>query len=384
MKSPILFNIFLMLVLTQPFLACKSEAPKEAATPKVEVIDVITTDVPIYEDFVGQVYGMVDIPIRARVHGFLEGIHFTEGRSVTKGQLLYSIDPQPYLAEVAEQKSRLAESKTEMTRSKNELVRYEELIKTRAVSQSDYDATKAQAEAAVSAVEAAQANVTMSEINLGYCKIVSPSDGLIGKTLAKVGEFVGKEPNPVILNTVSDVSDVRVNFFLTESQYLLIAREFLGKSGAKTGEPNSNRNNLELILSDGTKHEFKGKVDFINREVDASTGSMLVQSSFPNPTGLLRPGQYAKVRVLFESAIGALLVPERCLVELQGSYSIFTLGDSNKVVAKQITIGSKFGDLRIVESGLTKSDKIILSGSAGMRSGSVVEPTLVSFESKSL
>ena len=365
-------------------VSCQSDQIEKKPLAKVEVVQVIQMDVPIYEDFVGQIYGHVDIPIRARVNGFLEAIHFTEGRRVEKDQLLYSIDSQPYQADVASKKSLLAEAKTEMVRTKNELVRYEELIKTKAVSQSDYEAKLANAEAAAAAVEAAEANVRMAEINLSYCTVLSPSDGVIGQTQAKVGEFVGKEPNPVILNTVSDIEDVRVNFFLTESQYLKVARVFMGKGGTKTGEPDSAKNNLELLLSDGTIHEFKGNVDFINREVDASTGSMLVQASFPNPTGLLRPGQYAKVRVLFETEKAAMLIPERSLKELQGSYSLFTVNDSNQIQIRQVTIGEKYGDLRIIRSGISTNDKVVLNSTAGISIGAEAEIELVTFESKSL
>lgn len=375
---------FVFIFLAFSMVSCQSEQIEKKPLGKVEVVEVIQMDVPIYEDFVGQIYGHVDIPIRARVNGFLEAIHFTEGRRVEKDQLLYSIDSQPYQAEVASKKSMLAEAKTELVRTKNELVRYEELIKTKSVSQSDYEAKLANAEAAAASVEAAEANVRMAEINLSYCTVLSPSDGVIGQTQAKVGEFVGKEPNPVILNTVSDIEDIRVNFFLTESQYLKVARVFMGKGGTKSGEPDSAKNNLELILSDGTKHEYKGNVDFINREVDASTGSMLVQASFPNPSGLLRPGQYAKVRVLFETEKAAMLIPERSLKELQGSYSLFTVNDSNQIQIRQVTIGEKYGDLRIIRSGISTNDKVVLNSTSGISIGAVAEIELVTFESKSL
>tara|TARA_B100000508_G_scaffold139802_1_gene138932 strand:+ start:24189 stop:25304 length:1116 start_codon:yes stop_codon:yes gene_type:complete len=364
------------------FFSCSSEdKAKKKPIPDIKVVAVEVADVPIYRDFVGQVYGYVDIPIRARVNGFLEGIHFDEGNRVTKDQLLYSIDPQPYMAEVAAQKSRLAEAKTELVRAENELVRYEDLIKTKAVSQSDYDATKAQAEASRAAVDAAQANVTMAEINLGYCKIMSPIDGLIGQTQAKVGEFVGKEPNPVILNTVSKISNVRVNFFLTESEYLQIARETEKRKNERdTSE--EDHVELSLILSDGSMHRHKGKVDFVNREVDAMTGSMLVQASFPNPDKILRPGQYAKVQIKMKNVEGGLLIPQKCAQELQGKYSVYVVNDSNMVESRQIKIDDHRGDLILVGEGLTAGDKVVLDAIQQVKSGMKINPVEGSFESR--
>jgi len=364
--------------------SCSSkEEVKEKPIPEIEVVKVKVMDVPIYEEFVGEILGFVDIPIRARVNGFLEGIHFEEGRRVSKDQLLYTVDAQPYQADVAAQKSKLAEAKTEMVRADNELVRYEELIKTKAVSQSDYDATKAQAEASRASVTAAEANVTMSEINLSYCKILAPVDGLIGQTQAKVGEFVGKEPNPVILNTVSKISNVRVNFFLTESEYLRIAREVHAANETINDTiEREKKAELSLILSDGTIHKHKGKIDFVNREIDAMTGSMLVQSSFPNPNKLLRPGQYAKVKIKLDIVQNGLLIPLKCTMELQGQYSVFVVTNENVVEARQIVIDEKIGDMVLIKSGLESNDKVILEGILRVKSGMTVNPIVTEFVSQ--
>jgi membrane fusion protein (multidrug efflux system) len=359
--------------------SCSNQNNSKQPIPLVEVIKPEIKDVNLYEEFVGQVYGQVDIPIRARVTGFLEGIHFEEGKTVEKGQMLYSIDSQPYQADVAAQKSKLAEAKTELVRSKNELVRYEELIKTKAVSQSDYEATKAQAEAAQAAVEAAEANVRMAEINLGYCKIYSPINGVIGKTEAKVGEFVGKDPNPVILNTVSHVESVRVLFHLTEKQYLKLAREYQVLNSRPKVDTSEGR--LQLLLADGSVHSFAGKIDFINREVDATTGSILVQASFPNPNKILRPGQYAKVRVLYEIEENAILIPQKCVREMQGKYSLQLVTDSSTLQTQSVETGEKINDLITIRSGLTGNEKVVLSLS-NLPSGTLVKDTLVSFSSR--
>ncbi|MGB0403877.1 MAG: efflux RND transporter periplasmic adaptor subunit [Salibacteraceae bacterium] len=375
-------NRLLFVFASILFFSCSNDkADTVKTTPVVDVINPTVEDVTIYEEFVGQVYGEVDIPIRTRVAGFLEGIHFSEGLTVKKDQLLYSIDPQPLEADLAAQTSKLAEAKTEMIRTENELIRYEELIKTKAVSQSDYDAAKAEAEAAKAGVDAAQANVRSAEINLGYCKMYSPIDGIIGQTMAKVGEFVGRDPNPVILNTVSHVMNVRVLFHLTEKQYLNIARVFSVFEDDQNSEDSSNYN-LKLILADGSYHKYPGKIDFINREVDATTGSMLVQASFPNPNRILRPGQYAKVEAAIRVIENAVLVPQRCVKELQGGYSLQVLNDSSRVITQGIVLGGRKGSMVVVKEGINKNSKVLFTSFSGP-STVLVEENLVTYQAPS-
>jgi membrane fusion protein (multidrug efflux system) len=353
--------------------------------PEISVVEVIQKDVPIYKEFVGQVYGHKDIPIRARVEGFLEGIHFREGLMVKKGQLLYSIDPIPFQARVNAQKSKLAEAETMLVKARNDLNRIKPLAERNAVSKSDLDAAQAEYDAALSGVAAAKSTLRSAEIELGYTKITSPITGMIGRTLARVGDFVGREPNPVILNTVSKTDSVRVTFFLTESEYLFISRKFKDeiKAEAQRRLRNEEKSKLELILSDGSVYTYTGTTDFIDRSVDANTGSILVQGTFPNPDLLLRPGLYAKVKVKMETVRGALLVPQRCVMELQGQHSVFIVNAENKIEARQIKTGERIGDLWLIEDGLKPGDKVVLEGLQKVSEGMEVKPVLTDFNSKS-
>ena len=376
-------SLIIILVATIAFASCKEDKAMKAPTPEIKVVEVIQKDVPIYNEFVGQVYGEKDIPIRARVEGFLEGIHFKEGLKVTKGQLLYSIDPLPFEAKVNSQKSRLAEAETMQVKAKSDLDRYIPLAKKNAVSQSDLDAKQAEYDAAVSSVSAARSNLRSSEIELGYCKIYSPINGIIGKTLAREGDFVGREPNPVILNTVSKTDNVRVTFFLTESDYLFIAREYKKDliAGAKGNLKDEDKATIELILSDGSTYAHIGIVDFIDRGVDASTGTILVQASFPNPNFLLRPGLYAKVKVKMENRKNAILVPQRCVIELQGQHSVYVVTTENKTKSQTIKTGARIGDLWLVNEGLKPNDKVVLEGLQKVGDGMEIKPVITEFES---
>ncbi|OQY42371.1 MAG: hypothetical protein B6240_14035 [Desulfobacteraceae bacterium 4572_87] len=305
--------MFLSLLFLGLFSCLETEKTEEAPPPpqQVSVYEIKARKVPIYQEFVGQVYGFKDIGISARVEGYLEGIHFQEGFPVKKGMLLYTLESQQFEADVAAKMSGVAAAKTFTTEAKTYLDRIKPLAAEKAVSQSDLDSAQAQYDVGLSQIKAAKANLKASKIQLGYTKIYSPIDGIIGKTKAKVGDFVGRQPSPIILNTVSRIDTVLVQFFITESQYLMLMRRYMEqvKSGKfKEGE----KPDLELILSDGSVYQHKGKADFVNREVDPQTGALLIQASFPNPDELLRPGQFAKIKAEITVVKDGILIPQRC------------------------------------------------------------------------
>ncbi len=371
-----------LLLIVAVMTSCNGNKQKQAPPQKVPVIKVEKMNLPMYSLFVGQVYGFKDIPIRARVEGYLEGIHFKEGLAVKKGQLLYTIDSQPFEAEVAARQSDVAEAKTMLVKAEAEYNRYKPLVKTNAVSKSDYDAVKAQYEATQAAVEASEANLRLAKIKLSYTRIKSPINGIIGKTQAKVGEFVGRDPNPVILNTVSRIDKIHVEFFISENQYLKLARFMISQDSTVQGSSSENENNLQLVLSDGSLHKYKGRVDFIDRGVDPNTGAMLIQASFPNPNLLVRPGQYAKVKIKHvEKKVIAL--PQRCIKEIQGEYSVYVVTPDSIVENKQIVIGTGIGDMWIVKEGLQPGEMVVIDALQKVGSGMKVIPQITEFKSKS-
>lgn len=366
------------------FLAsCQKKKTQQAPPPELKVIEVKQSDIPIHREFVGHVYGEKDIPIRARVEGFLEGIYFDEGLPVKQGQLLYTIDPKPFEAKVNSQKSRVAEAQTHLAKAESDLNRYKPLAAVKAVSESDLDAAQAQYDAAVSSLEAAKSNLESAKIELGYTQIYSPITGTIGKTEAKVGDFVGRDPNPVILNVVSKIDNVRVEFFITEAEYLIIAREYINNTETdRNTRRESDDANLELFLSDGSKYTHKGSVEFIDRGVSEGTGSILVQSTFPNPERLLRPGLFGKVKVNMGVIKAGVKIPQRCIVELQGVYSVFVVDSNNVVESRQIDVGTTIDDYWVIREGLAAGDKILIEGLQLVRSGMTINPETTKFQSQ--
>ena len=368
--------IFILCILI--IISCSDDKQQMGAL-EIPVYKTKTERVPIYNEFVGEVYGLKDISIRARVAGYLEEIYFNEGTKVEKGKLLYRIESQLYEQDVAAKLSALAQAKTILANAENELNRYKPLAEVNAVSQSDLDAAQTTYDAAVAGVEAAEANLKASQINLGYTKIYSPITGIIGKTKAKVGDFVGQQPNPVILNVVSQIDVILVEFFLTEIDYLKLYREFMegkNKPDSTNIKRKQNKAELTLILADGTVHPYKGEVKFIDRNVDPATGAVLIQASFPNPTGILRPGQFAKVKALIDYDENGILIPQRCVSELQGIFSVLVVNKENKIENRRVEMGGKYSDFWLVKSGLIADELIVYEGIQKIREGMTITPRI--------
>ncbi len=383
MKIRIIFFIIPFFI----FSSCKDKEKKAPLPQEIKVVKVIQEDTPIYKEFIGQIFGLKDIPIRARVEGFLEEIHFDEGMPVKKGQLLYTIDPAPFTEAVVAKQSMVSQARTLLVQSESDLKRIKPLAAMDAVSQRELDMAQAKRDASISTLEASKADLKVALINLSYTKIHSPIKGVIGATQAREGEFVGKNPNPVILNTVSRIDTVRVQFFLAEADYLGLVKEYFGNKDInkikKEELDKANRTyNLELILSDGSVFSQKGQVDFVNRNVDPTTGSILIQAHFPNPNRLLRPGLYAKVKAEMYVVKGALLVPQKCVSELQGQYSVFVLKSDDTVEARQIKVGERIGDLWLITDGLKPGETIALEGLQSIRTGTKINPTVVEIDSQ--
>jgi membrane fusion protein (multidrug efflux system) len=374
-------TIGLIACMSVYLFACSEKQATQAASPPppdVSVVETQAQDVPLYLEFVGQTFGLKDIAIRARVEGFLEGLHFQEGGEIKKDDLLYTLESQPFEEKVAARMSAVAETETMLAKAKGDLDRIKPLAEINAVSQSDLDEAAAAYEAGMSSVEAAKATLRAAKIELSYTKIYSPIDGIIGKSQAKVGDFVGRDPNPVILNTVSQVDTILVTFFITETQYLEVARHLAGTDPAQT----DNRGpSLELILIDGSVYGHAGKVDFVDREVDTTTGAMLVQASFPNPEKLLRPGQFVRVKIRGQVVKGGILIPQRCVMELQGLHNVYVVDSSNKAEIREITVGPKVGSNWLITEGLKPGEKVVFEGLQKVRDGAAVKPTVADLNS---
>ena len=359
--------------------------PEEAAQPPPLPVDVVTAerrDVPLSMEMVGTTLGTQDVPIRARVEGFLETMNFREGFFVKKGELLYTIDPEPFEAKLVEAQSQLAAAQTTLAKADADLARIKPLAEMKAVSEQDLDEAVAMEAAARAGVQAAEAAVDLARINLSYTRIHAPIDGLIGLTKAKPGEFVGREPNPVVLNVLSDINPIRVRFSISESEYLILARTYMqtnpGVDNRRRDQldaaPPADDRDLVLILADGSEHPDTGHVVAQSQAIDPETGTYTVEAAFPNPNSVLLPGQFARVRAPYQTLKDVVVVPRKALVELQGSFRVYVVNDDSVVEVRDVVLGP-IKDLDVVvESGLSGGEAVIVEGLQKVRPGSVVAP----------
>ena len=372
-------GIPLCLLLAALVLSGCDSADDAAVMPilTVEVVDSERRDVPLTIEMVGTTLGAQDVPIRARVEGFLETMNFREGRFVKKGDLLYTIDPQPFQAKLVGAQSGLAGAQTGLAKAEADLGRIRPLAEMKAVSEQDLDSAVAQDAAARAGVRAAEAQVKLAEIELSYTRISAPIDGLIGLTKARPGEFVGREPNPVVLNTLSDIDPIRVRLSISEREYLILARHYLETRDGTERTPDE-QPDLELILADGTMHNYSGKASAASQAIDAETGTYTVDATFPNPRGLLLPGQFARVRAPYRTLEDVVVIPKKSLVELQGRYKVYVVTTDNAVEVRDVTLGPATGSDVVIETGLDEGESVIVEGTQKVRAGMIVNPRAVS------
>jgi membrane fusion protein (multidrug efflux system) len=370
----------LWLLLTAAVLcACAAEEPPPTAPPEIAVVKVIARDTLITQDFVGQTLGSTDIPIRARVEGFLESRNFIEGREVEEGQLLYTIEQRPYLAKVVEAEGRLAESRTMLAKARADLARIEPLAKMKAVSKQDLDASVAERDAAMGAVQATEAQLELANIELGYAEIHSPINGYIGISQAQVGEFVGSPPNPVVLNYVSLTDPIRVRFSINERDFLRLSRE-VSRRRHLDEQAATPRMEVELILADGSIHSHKGTIVASDAAMNPDTGTFTLEADFANPDSIVIAGQFARARIAIDRLHGALLIPQRAVAELQGNFRVFAVAEDGTVKLKTVQLGPQVGRMMVVESGLEAGEQIAIEGLLSLQNGDTVQPRLTSFD----
>ena len=371
MKIKKMKNVYLIILLIVAALvfSCKGKETQAPVQLEVPVVQVMQQNVSLESEYTGQTYGEADVEIRSRVEGWVLSMPFKEGSMVKKGQLLYSIDPLQYKNAVDEAAAALADANGMMIKAKNDLDRIEPLAAIGAISQRELVAAQASYTSSKAMVESTEASLRNAKIELGYCSVIAPFNGMIGISKYKVGDYVSKGP-AFIMNTVSSLDNIRVRFTISEKEYLRITR-LMQTMGVKLG---AKEDNVKMTLADGTSYPLKGKLNFADRQVDPSTGALTLEAQFRNTDNLLRPGQYVKLKLVTEFRNSALLSPQRAVNEMQGLFQVYTVGDSNKISIKLLKLGPSYNMSYIVEEGLTKEDRIVIGGTQMLRSGSIISP----------
>jgi membrane fusion protein (multidrug efflux system) len=412
MRNVLAAVIFLTLVAST---GCSraSSAPKQAPPPSVEVAPVVQKDVPIYREWIGNLEGYVNADIKAQVSGYLVQQAYTEGAPVKSGQLLFQIDPRPFQSALDQTKGQLAQAEGQLAQAHAQLAqaeagvavaeanqrrtqldvdRYTPLAQQQAITQQDLDnatqnnmAAKAQLQAARAAVETAKAQIIAStaavqttkaavetaQINLGFTRLTSPIDGIPGIAQQQVGALVS--PASGVITTVSTVDPIKVYFTSSEQNYIEYTRRF---PTTEQREANIRTLELELILADGRVYPHKGKFSFADRQIDLKTGAIRLVGVFPNPGDSLRPGQYGRVRSVIDTRHDALLVPQKAVIDLQGTRQLAVVDGDNKVKIQPVTVGETIGDQWVIREGLNPGERVVVEGVQKVRQGMQVNPTM--------
>jgi membrane fusion protein (multidrug efflux system) len=359
--KPTLFFVTIGLVL-----GCSKKEEIVLPPVKVNVVKAIQKDVPIYEEFVAQVFGESDVDIRARVEGWVTSVNFEEGSFVKKGDLLYVIDDIQYKNRVDQVRSQLTATQTEMVRAEGELSRVKPLADMNALSKQDLDNAKAKYEASQAQVRAAEASLENAKIEFGYTRVYAPFDGLVGISNFRVGDYVTRSGTTSVLTTISSIGAVRVRFQISEREYLRLTQ-------MTTEELERAKKNIQLIMADGSLYPETGEVDFADREVDPKTGTLTIEARFPNSRGVLRPGLFVKSRVLIKTFPDAIMVPQRAVMQLQHISRVFVVTDSSTIKAVPVETGPKYEDGWIITKGIKAGDRIAIVGSASLTPDAKIE-----------
>jgi RND family efflux transporter MFP subunit len=335
----------------------------------VQVVAVEQKDVPIVHEWVGTLDGFVNAQIRAQVSGYLVKQDYREGSAVKKGDVLFEIDPRPFEAALAQADGLLAQAKAQLGKAELDVARDTPLASEKAISQEELDDAVQARLAAQAQVQSAQAGVDQAQLSLSFTRVTSPIDGIAGLISAQIGDLVG--PTTGALTTVSQVDPIKAIFPVSEQAYL---ERVTAANFSETADASASKGEYDLILSDGSVYPKKGSFFAADNQVNSNTGTIQVVAVFPNPNGILRAGQYAKVRTVVSVEKGALVVPQRALTELQGSYQLATVDASNHAHILTVTTGGQVGSQVVVESGLHPGERVVADGIQKVVDGAEVNP----------
>ena len=350
----------------------KKEATATPPPPAVIVAAVEPRNVPIFDEWIGRLDGSANVDIRARVQGYVQEIAFNEGTVVNEGDLLVRIDPRSYEAALAQAQAKLAQAEADQQKADQEEQRQTDLFNKKVASDRDYRNAIQANLAAKATVDADHASVDQAQLDLEFATIKSPIKGIVGRTTFTVGNFVPAGSGGAEITTISTVDPIELRFGVSEKEYLVSSEEI----AALLAKPLEQRDeDFELIRADGKVHPHKGRLLAADRAVDPNTGTIRITAIFPNPGNILRPGQYARVRLKVEERTGALPVAQRAVVEIQGKNFVWVVDDTNKASMRSVTVGPRIGSDWLIDTGLKPGDRIVVEGLQMLTEGGSVKPT---------
>jgi RND family efflux transporter MFP subunit len=356
------------------FAGCSKQAngggPPQFPPPDVDTTSVVQKDVPIYGQWVANLDGYTNAQIQPQVTGYLIRQEYKEGSVVSKGQVLFEIDPRPFQAALDQSIGQLAQAKANLQLAQINTNRDTPLAEAHAIARSQLDNDLQTQAADEATVQAQKAAVETAKLYLGWTKVRSLLDGIAGLATTQVGSLVTQS---TVLTTVSQVQPIKVYFSISEQEYLALSKK-AREGGAADLLHSSSRVPIELTLANGNLYPNKGYIVFVDRQVNTSTGTIRIAAAFPNPQNLLRPGQYGSVRAQTAIEHDALLVPQRAVTELQGSYQVAVVNGDNKVHIQPVQVGPQVGTNWLITSGLKPGETVVTEGVGKLADGMPVHP----------
>ena len=340
----------------------KSDKDKAAPEMTVTVDQAKSETVPLYLDYVGTLQSIESVDINARVEGFLVERAFKDGADVKEGDLLFVIDPRPFEASLIAAKAQLSEDLAVLSFAREQVKRYKPLVEKDYITRDAYDEYVTQATEARAVVEADRANVVQAELDLSYCTMYAPFDGRIGRRLVDVGNLVGAGGESTLLATMVQLDPIYIYFNVAERDIPEIIKQ-----------QNTTPLTFSIVLPDESKHPQDGTIDFVDNQVDVTTGTITLRGVVPNTSKTLLPGQYAKVQLLLEQQPNTIVVPSQAIGEQQGDTFVYVVGSDNKVEFREVTAGGSYGEVRIIEKGLTAGETVIINGLQKVKPGITVK-----------
>lgn len=357
-------------------VGCRKKEPPPPPPLEVAVVPVEEKDVAVTSEWIGTLDGSVNANIRPKVEGYLRRQLYKEGQFVHAGDLLFEIDPRQFKAALEQAQGAVGQAEAQLAKTSKDVERFSPLAAERAISQQELDNALSAERAAKAALASAKAAVDQSALNLAWTRVTSPIEGIVGIAKSQVGDLVGTS---TVMTTVSTVDPIRVSFGISEKEYLRFAAQINRPNYATTEQGPV----LSLLLDDGSVYPEPGRAVLVDREVDARTGTMTVRGFFPNHGHILRPGQYGRVRAAMDTRPHALVVPQRAVAELQGSYRVVVVGEDGKAEARAVDMGEKVGNQWVVQKGLKAGEKVVVTGLQYLRPGMAVKPRPASPEEAS-
>ena len=362
----------LALLLAASWLNCgKNDVRPALPPPDVEVTEAIEQDVPEQQEWVAQLNGPVNADITPKVQGYLLKQNYVNGSLVSKGQILFEIDPRPLEAALDQSKAEVERSASQLSKANNDVQRDTPLAAQNAIPQKQLDDDVANRAWAKAQLEASKAAQQQAELNLGWTKVYSPVDGIAGVANSQVGDLVGTTTK---MTTVSQTDPIWAYFNISESLYLSFAPRI---SRALQRGPVNDTVPVEFIQANDQPYPFKGNVIFVNREIAAGTGTIQLAAAFSNKDAILRPGGFGRVRVQTGVLKNALLVPQASVIEVQSEYQLIVVGSDNKATIRPVKVGDRVGQNWIISEGLKPNERVVVEGIQKVQTFAAQAPDLV-------